>query len=76
MRFLDVALKSIFRWRSEDSSDNSDFLVCSFMSVMMASDAPVNFLSGPHNNSYEGCPYVICCGDFLDVHIKAYSFKL
>ena len=43
------------------------------MSVVLALGVPVNFLS---DSRHEGCAYIICHGDFLEVYITSPSFSL
>ena len=40
------------------------------MSLVMACDIPVNYLSSPYNSRLEGCPHMTCCSEFFDVYIK------
>ena len=46
------------------------------MSLGMLSFAPVNSLSGPHNNRPKSCPNVSCRKDFSEVYIKSSNFSL
>lgn len=46
------------------------------MSVVMAADVMVKFLSGPHKCGKSSYLYIICCDYVLDVHIKSSSVYL
>lgn len=68
--------QSIIRFWSEDSRSNKwyyKFAVC--MSVVMASDVSVSFLSGPHRSWCESCLFIIHCEHVYEVYIKLCSFR-
>lgn len=46
------------------------------MSLVMASNVMVNFLRDFYSNWYERYLYMIFCGDFFEIHIKSFSFRL
>lgn len=85
-RFLDVGLEAALDGGVETNSGNliylfiylSIFLNFWFlqMSLVMASNVMVNFLRDFYSNWHERYLYMIFCGDFFEIHIKSFSFRL
>lgn len=46
------------------------------MSLVVASDIVMNFLSDLRSSWPESYPFMICCGDFFEMCIKSFSFSL
>lgn len=82
-RFLDVGLEAALdggdkQWQSNLFIYLSIFLNFWFfqMSLLMASNVMVNFLRDLYSNWHERYLYMIFCGDFFEIHIKSFSFRL